>query len=147
VDVLLPNGAKPILTTNTTPEGIFAFTGIAAGKYDVAITANGFRKFTQRNVDLTPAAETAVSGKLEVGSVTESVEVKESTLTVQTTNSEVSLNISRQQIQDLPVLNRSPLGFVTSQAGAQMGRNGVTIINGQRTTFTNVTLDGINIQD
>jgi hypothetical protein len=147
VDVFLPGGAKPILTTTSTAEGIFAFTGIQAGTYDVVITANGFRKSTQRGVELTPATETALSIKLEIGSVTDTVEVKESALTVQTSNSEVALNISRQQIQDLPVLNRSPLAFITTQAGAQLGRGGVTIINGQRTTFTNVTLDGINIQD
>jgi outer membrane receptor protein involved in Fe transport len=148
VDVLLPGGSKPILTMTSTAEGIFSFTGIPAGTYDVVITANGFRKFTQRGVVLTPATETAIpSIKLEVGSVTDVVEVKESSLIVQTSNSEVVSNISRQQIQDLPVLNRSPLGFIATQAGAQMGRGGVTTINGQRTSFTNVTMDGINIQD
>src|SRR5690242_6526571 len=144
VDVLLPDGAKPILTTTTTTEGIFAFAGIPAGTYDVAIMAAGFRKSTQRNVVLTAAAETSLPAvRLEVGSTTDTVEVKENALAVQTANAEVSLNISRVQIQDLPVLNRSPQGFVATQAGAQMGRGGVTIINGQRTTFTNVTLDGI----
>ena len=31
VDVLLPGGAKPILTSNTTQEGLFAFAGVPAG--------------------------------------------------------------------------------------------------------------------
>jgi hypothetical protein len=44
------------------------------------------------------------------------------------------------------LLNRSPQAFVLTQAGVSSGR-GATVINGQRTTFTNVTLDGINIQD
>src|SRR5882757_1840928 len=125
VDVFLPGGAKPILTSNTTQEGLFAFAGVPAGTYDVVITANGFRKHSERGVVLTAAAETSLPAiKLEVGSVTDVVEVKESTLTVQTTNSEISLNIGRQQIQDLPVLNRSPQGFITTQVGAQMGRGG-----------------------
>jgi hypothetical protein len=148
VELYLPGGAKPIMTTTTTPEGIFSLTGISAGTYDVTVSAAGFRKSTQRDVILTAATETSLPAiKLEVGSVTDTVEVKENSLIVQTTNAEVSLNVSRQQIQDLPVLNRSPQSFVTTQAGVQMGRNGVTIINGQRTTFTNVTLDGINIED
>src|SRR5262245_50923192 len=117
VDVLLPGGSKPILTMASTPEGIFSFTVIPTGSYDVLITANGFRKFTQRGVVLTPATETAIpSIKLEVGSVTDVVEVKENALTIQTSNSEVASNISRQQIQDLPVLNRSPLAFIATQA-------------------------------
>src|SRR5262249_55465543 len=127
VDIYLPEGAKPILSTAPTPEGIFALTRIAAGTYDITITATGFRKFTQRGVVLTAAAETSLPPiKLEVGSVTDTVEVKENALAVQTTNAEVSLNISRQQILDLPVLNRSPQSFVTTQAGVQMGRGGTT---------------------
>ena len=148
VELYLPGGEKPVLSTTTTPEGIFSLTGIAPGTYDVNISAAGFRKSAQRGVVLTAAAETSLpSIKLEVGSVTDTVEVKENSLIVQTTNAEVSLNISRQQIQDLPVLNRSPQAFVTTQAGVQTGRGGTTVVNGQRTTFTNVTLDGINIED
>src|SRR5437764_339481 len=83
VDVYMPGGGKPILTTNTTAEGLFAFTGIAAGTYDVVITAPGFRKHTERGVVLTPAAETSLSlVKLEIGSVGESVEVTTAALTV-----------------------------------------------------------------
>ena len=127
---------------------MFNFPTIPSGTYDVAITAAGFRKHTERGVVLTPATETAMNTvKLEVGSVAEVVEVTSSSVTVQTTNSEISSNITRQQIRDLPVLNRSPLGFIATQAGANSSRGGVTIINGQRTTFTNVTLDGINVQD
>src|SRR5205809_12751 len=42
VDVLLPGGAKPILTTTTTGEGLFGFTAVPAGTYDLSITAAGF---------------------------------------------------------------------------------------------------------
>jgi hypothetical protein len=148
VDVYLPGGAKPIASTNTTAEGLFQFVSIPSGTYDVVITAAGFRKHTERGVILTAATETAMAAvKLEVGSVTDVIEVSGTPLTVQTTNSEISATITRTQIRDLPVLNRSPLGFISTQAGANVGRGGVTVINGQRTTFSNVTLDGINVQD
>src|SRR5262249_56948920 len=49
---------------------------------------------------------------------------------------------------ELRVLKRSRLGFVTTQAGVTVsGGTNASVINGQRTTFTNITLDGINIQD
>src|SRR4051812_31103047 len=81
VDVYLPAGAKPIVTTNTTTEGLFAFVSIPSGTYDVIVTAAGFRKHTERGVILTPATETAMAGiKLEVGSVAEVVEVTSSAL-------------------------------------------------------------------
>ncbi len=93
-------------------------------------------------------AETSMPAiKLEVGSATEVVEVKENAETIQTTNAEIATSVGKQQVKDLPILSRSPQGFVDTQAGVNMSRGGDSVINGQRTTFTNVTLDGINIQD
>jgi hypothetical protein len=148
VEVYLTGGAKPILTMETTAEGIFAFTSVPPGNYDVVVTAKGFRKTTERDVVLAAGeARSMAAIRLEVGATTETVEVKENATTVQTTNSEIATNVSRSQVMDLPILNRSPQGFVTTQAGVNSSRGGDSIINGQRTTFTNVTLDGINIQD
>jgi hypothetical protein len=148
VDVFMPGGVRPILSSTVTAEGLFAFTSVAAGTYDLTVTASGFRKYNARGVILTAGEETSLPAiKLEVGSTTEVVEVKETALTVQTTNAELSSSVSRAQIKDLPVLNRSPLSFVSTQAGASLGVGGDTVINGQRTSFTSMTLDGINIQD
>ncbi len=148
VDILLQGGAKPILTATTTPEGIFAFTAIPANTYEVVVTAKGFRKATVSGVLLTAGEETSMPPvRLEVGSTTEVVEVKENAETLQTTNSEISTNVGKQQVKDLPILSRSPQGFVDTQAGVNLSRGGDSVVNGQRTSFTNVTLDGINIQD
>jgi hypothetical protein len=148
VDVFLPGGAKPLLSSVATGDGIFAFTGVNAGTYDVVVSAPGFRKHTERGVVLTAGVETALPAiKLEIGSTTDTVEVNESATIVQTTNAEVAQNMSRSQIKDLPMLNRSPLSLVTALAGVSNGRAGDSVINGQRTSFTNMTLDGVNIQD
>ena len=148
VELFLPGGAQPILSTVTTADGLFAFTGVASGTYDVVVSFKGFRKFTERGVLLTAGTETSINTvRMEVGSVTDVVEVKETAVTVQTSNAEVSTTITRNQVRDLPILNRSPQGFVSTQAGVNSSRGGVTIVNGERTSFTNVTLDGINIQD
>jgi hypothetical protein len=147
VDVVLQGGTKPLLSMPTTSDGLFVFTGVPAGNYDVVVTAPGFRKHTDRGVVLTAGIPTPLSVKLEVGAVTDTVEVTDSATVVQTTNAEVALNMNRTQIKDLPLLNRSPLGLVTALAGVSNGRAGDSVINGQRTSFTNMTLDGINIQD
>ena len=147
VEVYLPGGSKPLLSTPATSDGLFTFSGVNANTYDVSASAPGFRKSTVHGVVLTAGEETALSIKLEVGNTTETVEVTESSVVVQTTNAEVSNNMSRAQIKDLPMLNRSPLSLVTALAGVSNGRAGDSVINGQRTSFTNMTLDGINIQD
>src|SRR5262245_21375170 len=87
VEVYLPGGEKPLSVLPATGEGIFAFTGLAAGKYDVVITSQGFRKHTDRGVILTAGAETSMPAiRLEVGSVAETVEVMDTTINVQTNN-------------------------------------------------------------
>jgi hypothetical protein len=96
-------------------------------------------------VDAGRATDTA-QVKLDIAAVSQSVEVSAATQTVQTSNAEVSTTLAKNQIQSLPVINRSPLGFLLTQAGINFGQ-GSTTINGQRPTFTNVTIDGINIQD
>ena len=39
VDVLLPGGAKPILTATTTAEGIFAFIAVPPSTYNLVVSA------------------------------------------------------------------------------------------------------------
>jgi hypothetical protein len=147
VEVFMPGGAKPILAMPSSADGLFAFTAVSPGTYDVSITSKGFRKSIQRDLVLEAGNERAITVKLEVGGTVETIEVKENSEAIQTTNSEISTNVSRSQVKDLPILNRSPQGFVTTQAGVNSSRGGDSVINGQRTSFTNVTLDGINIQD
>jgi hypothetical protein len=148
VGLLLPGGARAVYTAVTSSEGLFSLVGVPSGTYTVSVTANGFRKYAQSGVELTPGVETSLPAvKLELGATTEVVEVHGDAVSVQSANAEISVSLSRNQVADLPSLNRSPQGFITTQAGVANGRNGVSVFNGQRTTFTNVTLDGINIQD
>ncbi len=147
VQLLLPDGAQPVLTAATTTEGLFSMIGVPPGAYQVVVEATGFRKHTERGVVIRPGQETPLAAiKLEIGGVAEIVEVSASAVLLQTTNAEVSLSFTREQLKQLPVMNRGPQAFVMTQAGVSSGR-GSPVINGQRTTFTNVTLDGINIQD
>src|SRR5713101_4961984 len=98
IDLFLPAGSRPVLTANTTGEGLFAFTGVAPGTYDVVLTAQGFRKHSERGVVLTAGAETSMPAiRLEVGNITETVEVTDTTLSVQTTNAEIALHLTRSQ--------------------------------------------------
>lgn len=135
-------------STVTTTEGLFVFTGIMPATYDVTIEAKGFAKKSIRQVKVDPGRETSLpAAVLEVGSQTEIVEVSATVQGVQTTNAEVSTTITADQMRRLPMLNRSPLALITSQAGVTYNGRTNTIINGQRPSFSSVTLDGVNIQD
>src|SRR6266567_2074435 len=60
VDILLPGGTSPILSSTTTSEGLFAFSGVPVGNYDVVVSSSGFRKSTQRGVVMEAGKELAL---------------------------------------------------------------------------------------
>ena len=77
-------------TTNarTDTSGEFKFSGLAPGQYELQITAPGFRRATQR-VEVQPQQIAAVTAKLEVGSMAETVQVEANASVVQTQSSQV----------------------------------------------------------
>jgi hypothetical protein len=80
-----------------------------------------------------------------VGPVTEVVEVTGGAQGCKLTNAEISTTMTNE-VRRLPLINRSPLALIQTQAGVTLGR-GNTVINGQRTSFANVTFEGVNAQD
>src|SRR4029077_4821248 len=66
--------------------------------------------------------------------------------TVQTQNAEVSSTITNEQVRRLPMLDRDPVALIATQAGVSSNVDDI-VINGTRSSFSGVTLDGINIQD
>jgi len=147
VSLLLPGGEKPIFAVVTGKDGLFTITSIRPDVYDVTIEKAGFQKQVLRNVRVEASQNTLLpKSKLEVQTVRQSVDVIATVATVQSSSVDVSSTITNAQIQRLPMIDRNPLALITTQAGVSDGR-GPTVINGQRTSFSSVTLDGINIQD
>jgi hypothetical protein len=148
VDLYLPGGSKPLLTAKTTAEGLFTFLGVRSGQYDLTVDMPGFVKATLRGIVVDPARETSIPQiKLELPTVAQSVEVTADAEAVQLSNAEISETITMNQVDKLPVLDRDPLELIQTQAGVVYNGNSNTVINGMRTSYSNMTLDGINIQD
>jgi hypothetical protein len=74
------------------------------------------------------------------------VDVTADVATVQSANAEVATTITNTMIQNLPVLGRQVTTFFQTQPGVNSGTD-TTSVNGLKSSFSNVTLDGINIQD
>ena len=93
------------------------------------------------------AQEYSLTARLELGNVSENVTVEAGASLVPTTSPEVTTTVGQGQIVSLPLNGRNPISLVQLQAGvASLGRTN-TAINGGRPTWTQVTQDGINIQD
>jgi hypothetical protein len=151
VELFVPGGQKAILTTTSGPEGLFVLTGVRPGTYDLVIQAPGFAR-SRVQLNVSPITETAVPPiKLSVAGVEGEVSVIAAATQVQTNNVEVMSTITSEQIDKLPLFDRSVIDLATTQPGvrnASPNTNGNDIVvNGLRSTYLNVTLDGINIQD
>lgn len=135
-------------TTTTTETGAFLFPQVQPGLYAVTMGVAGFRTAEFTQVEVNVGAERSLTARLEVGPLSETVIVGAGSAAVQTTTPEVSQTVVQRQIVDLPLDGRNPIELIRLQAGVPGILNRTpTAINGGRPTWTQVTLDGINVQD
>jgi hypothetical protein len=148
VNLILAGGSSPILTMKSGQDGGYFFASLQPVNYDLSVEMSGFRKELIRGLKVDPGVELSMKPlSLEVSQQVETIEVTAELTGVQTSNAEVASTITNSQVRRLPVLNRSPLGLINTQAGIGSNNRTPTTINGLRPSFTNVTIDGVNIQD
>ena len=147
--VELRNEATGAQQTTTTNEiGVFTFPQLPVGLYRVDVSLTGFKTQTYNDVTVTVGQEYSLAVQLAVGQLTEVVQVTSGQELVATTTPEVSATVTQQQILDIPLLGRDVTNLIKLQAGVPgIVNRALTAINGGRPTWTQVTLDGINIQD
>jgi hypothetical protein len=117
------------------------------GTYTVKVTSTGFKTFTATAVKIDIGREFSLSIVLEVGNVSESVTVTAGADVLNATTGELSNTVSSKQILELPLNGRNPLNLIALQPGVSSNSAQNTSINGLRTSFTNITRDGLNVQD
>ena len=134
-------------TVTTNSEGAYKFPQLEFGTYTIKVTSPGFKTLVANAQKIDVGREAALNLTLEVGEVSAEVVVTAGADVVTSTTAQVSNTVSPQQILSLPLLVRNPLALTGLQAGVSANSEQLTTINGMRTTFTNITRDGINIQD
>jgi len=149
--VTLKNEATGVsLTTVTNEVGIYAFESLPTGRYTVTIELQGFKRVVATDNAVAVGQPTTVNAKLELGGVTESVEVSAAAQVVQTeTSGNLGSTFDQRTIESLPILGgrgRNPLDLVLTQPGVVSGSNtgGGVHVNGARDRSWNYTLDGID---
>lgn len=146
--VIKSNATGKELTVTTSGEGTFSVPNLDPGLYTVTVTSSGFKTLTVNEVKIDTGRDFSFNQTLEVGDVSANVTVTAGTEIINSTTGELSTTVSPRQVLELPLNGRNPLGLVGLQAGAAPNRgNGSEIINGGRTSSTDFTRDGINVQD
>ena len=90
----------------TNAEGIYRVLSLQPGMYRLIYEAPGFKRLVRDNVELQTGDTLAVNAILEVGSVTESIEVSAATQLLETETSATGDVISGETMYDLPMFQR-----------------------------------------
>ncbi|HLJ86558.1 MAG TPA: TonB-dependent receptor [Candidatus Angelobacter sp.] len=143
-------GTNETRTTASANDGSFTFSQIVSGTYAVVVEKEGFSTETFTDVQVLTGQQYSLSVKIKVGAKTETVEVVAGQDLIHTIDPEITNTVDQRQILDLPINGRNPIALIRDQAGVpgvlSANRNN-TGINGGRPGWTEVTQDGINIQD
>lgn len=133
-------------------EGYFSFNEMSAGEYTLSVEKTGFKKTVVEGIKVDVGGVPAeVNVSLVTGGVEETVMVtaSEAQAVINNENASISTTVQLRQVQDLPINGRNPLALAGLQAGVNTATNNTRTasINGLRGTFSNLTWDGININD
>jgi hypothetical protein len=148
-DVTLLNQDTGIRVKASTDEnGNYNFFNVKVGRYTIAVEAKGFSRFTTTDVGVNVNARQRVDATLQVGAMTESIEVTGAAAALQTDSSEHGQVINTQQIVELPLNGRnfSDLALLTTNVHKSPApdREGSFNVNGMRSTYNNFLLDGMD---
>ena len=94
-------------TGNTTADGRYTFNNLPTGPYRLEVQANGFKNYSQTGIILQVAENLTQNVALQVGALTETVEVQAGASMVETRDSSISHVIETQRIMDLPLNGRN----------------------------------------
>ena len=135
-------------TAVTGDQGAYTVPAVASGVYTVTVSAPGFKSFVAREVKVDVGLPSTVNVSLEVGEVSQTVEVVSGAEVLQTQTATVGTTITGRQITDLPLTSRDALDLVTLLPGtAQVGRPRQSTINGLPKGSLSITTDGVDVQD
>ncbi len=158
--VLVTNLEKAVtLATTTNSDGDYLVPGLVAGKYTVAITNAGFKKYEAKDIVLEVSQKARVDANLQLGEVTTEVAVQGAGVAqVETQSAEMSGTVTQKEISQLVLNGRNFSQLVTlvpgvsNQTGQDEGTVGVAgnvsmSINGGRTENNAWEIDGGDSMD
>jgi hypothetical protein len=142
--------------TTSDTNGAYTFPNVKVGRYTVTAEAAGFSKAIASDVTVDVNARQRVDMAMQVGAVTESVQVTGAAAALETDSSEHGQVINTKQIVELPLngrnysdlallttnVHRSPLSVAFAVNGTP--REGSFNVNGMRSTYNNFLLDGVD---
>src|SRR6267143_1169577 len=152
--ISIKNIATGITRTNTTSAaGFYLAPNLLPGTYEIRAAAHGFSSQVQTGVTLTVGEQQVLNFTLQVGQMTQTVEVTTEAPTVQLASSAISAVVNSTTVRELPLNGRSWTDLATLQPGISLiqtqpaqnenrGYGAQLAISGARPQQNNYRLDG-----
>jgi hypothetical protein len=145
-------------TVSPGSAGLYTAPNLLPGTYEVRVTATGFSTRLQKGVTLTVGAQQVLDFTMQVGQITQTVEVTTEAPTVELTSSELGATVNSATVRELPLNGRSWTDLAALQPGVvgatshpkndvNRGYGSQLSISGARPQQNNYRLDGISIND
>ncbi len=157
--ITLTNPATNVTrTVAASKDGVFQVNQVPPGTYELRAEATGFKSAIQKDVVVQVATPLTVELVLEIGEVTETVEIVAGSDIINQTDATIGNTFNQTQIRELPIEGRNVVDLLSLQPGvvktdidsSEAGgyddhRSGA--VNGARSDQSNVTLDGVDAND
>src|ERR1700728_2764023 len=141
-------GTASTRTAITDSSGTYSIPNLSVGNYEVSVAKQGFSVLRVKNIELTVAQNLTLDGTLEVGAVTQSVELAGASVApINLEDAQLSNVIDSRRILDLPLITRDPYQLALLSPGAQSTDLGGLTVNGQRERNNNFLIHGTDNND
>ena len=147
---------KTARNVTTGDQGEYQFLLVPPGTYTLTVTAPGFRRSEQKDVVLLVNTPATANVQLKIGATNETVTVTSEAPAINMVDASLGNSFEEKQVSQLPLEGRNVPDLLSLQAGVaytgnrigdkdQDTRNGA--VNGARSDQSNVTLDGVDVND
>ena len=162
--VTLTNDGTGVVTTQeSNASGLYNFVAVPVGNYTIRCETAGFKAQSAPNVRVETGGQVRLDFSLEIGEVTETIEVSAAAASLVTENAVVGGVVENKRIIELPLNGRNIVNLAVLVPGVQYGNRtgqadglggfpipgqGFSVsANGQRETHQTVSLDGVDAKD
>ncbi len=155
--VTITNGAGASETTTTNEQGRYLLHGLAAGSYDLSVSAQGFKVFQAPGIALSAGQNLSLAASLELAGASTATTVEgQKTVQVETETAAVSGTITQNEVVSYGLNGRNFTQLialapgVSNQTGQDEAKVGVTgsvkySVNGGRVEYNTFDVDGSDL--
>lgn len=130
-------------STLSDDSGVYQFLQTAPGTYEIKVESPGFRTMIKNDIKLQVSTPATLDIALEIGAVTESINVEAEVTTINTVDATIGNPFNETQVRSLPLQTRNVVELLSIQPGvAPTGE-----VLGARRDQNNITLDGVDAND